>query len=124
MNKIRQPALVQIVKVFPNLFCLDASFNDVCEMNGALNWISKLEKLRMLSLEGNPLVLTPDYANAVIAKIPTLKVIDGVSVSLEVAKAAAEAVIAAARGSRLGSAPSQLSVSEATPLPANMSLDL
>ena len=32
MNKIRQPALVQLVKVFPNLFCLDVSFNDLCDM--------------------------------------------------------------------------------------------
>ena len=32
MNKIRQPALTQLVKVFPNLFCLDVSFNDLCDL--------------------------------------------------------------------------------------------
>lgn len=66
MNKIRQPALVHIVKVFPNLFCLDVSFNDICDMGTALNWIKKLPSLRMLSLEGNPIVLTPDYLNLII----------------------------------------------------------
>ena len=70
MNQIRQPALVHIVKVFPNLFCLDVSFNDICEMGGALSWISKLTSLKMLSLEGNPLVLTPDYMNSILNKMP------------------------------------------------------
>jgi Leucine-rich repeat (LRR) protein len=58
MNQIRQPALTQIVKVFPNLFCLDISYNDLCDMNLTLVWLMQLSKLRMLSLEGNPLVLT------------------------------------------------------------------
>jgi Leucine-rich repeat (LRR) protein len=39
MNNIRMPALSTIVKVFPNLFCLDASFNDLCDLESALVWI-------------------------------------------------------------------------------------
>ena len=82
-NKIRQPALVHIVKVFPNLFCIDVSFNDICDMANALEWISKLSKLRMLTLEGNPLVLTPNYTNSVIEKIPSLKIVDGNNVPID-----------------------------------------
>lgn len=83
LNKIRQPALVHIVKVFPNLFCLDVSFNDICDMDRALDWITKLTKLRMLALEGNPLVLTPNYTNSVIERIPTLKIVDGNNVPID-----------------------------------------
>lgn len=59
MNKIRQPALTQLVKVFPNLFCLDVSFNDLCDLNTSIVWLKKLSKLKMLSLEGNPVILAP-----------------------------------------------------------------
>lgn len=46
----------------------------------------------MLSLEGNPLVLTPNYTNSVISKIPTLKIIDGNNVPIDIALAAQEAL--------------------------------
>ena len=42
-NKLRQPALTQIVKVFPNLFCLDASFNDLCDLSSTMNWLKQLK---------------------------------------------------------------------------------
>jgi len=70
------------------LFCLDVSFNDICDMNRALEWITKLTKLRMLALEGNPLVLTPNYTNSVIERIPTLKIVDGNNVPIDQALAA------------------------------------
>jgi hypothetical protein len=37
-NQIRQPALTHIVKVFPNLFCLDVSFNNLDNMENTVNW--------------------------------------------------------------------------------------
>ena len=117
MNQIRQPALVHIVKVFPNLFCLDVSFNDICEMGGALSWISKLTSLKMLSLEGNPLVLTPDYMNQILFKMPQLKVVDGSGVPLEATKAALEAQAnskAAALASKLSTGRSGRSKKEDT----------
>jgi len=52
-------------------------------MDRALEWITKLTKLRMLSLEGNPLVLTPNYTNSVIERIPTLKIVDGNNVPID-----------------------------------------
>jgi len=57
-------------------------------MNRALEWITKLTKLRMLALEGNPLVLTPNYTNSVIERIPTLKIVDGNNVPIDQALAA------------------------------------
>ena len=59
LNKMRSTGLVQIVKNFPNLFCLDLSFNDLCDLEVSITWLEQLPNLKMLSLEGNPLVLTP-----------------------------------------------------------------
>jgi hypothetical protein len=39
MNEMRQPALTHLVKVFPNLFSLDISYNDLCDMSLALLWL-------------------------------------------------------------------------------------
>lgn len=72
-----------IVKVFPNLFCLDASFNDLCEMEGAVNWICKLKKIKMLYLEGNPLIFTNNYSNIIAERILGIKVLDGHPVFLD-----------------------------------------
>mmetsp|Transcript_13925 Transcript_13925/g.21707 ORF Transcript_13925/g.21707 Transcript_13925/m.21707 type:complete len:133 (+) Transcript_13925:507-905(+) len=83
MNKIRQPAFTQIVKLFPSLFCLDISFNDLCEMEAAMTWCSKLESLKMLFLEGNPLVLIQNYQKIIYERMPTLKVLDGNPVFLD-----------------------------------------
>lgn len=83
MNKIRQPALAQIVKLFPNLFSLDASFNDLCEMSSAMTWLTKLESLKILFLEGNPLILTEKYRSIIIDRIPYLKLLDGVQVTVD-----------------------------------------
>lgn len=77
MNKIRQPALTQLVKVFPNLFCLDVSFNDLCDLHTTVTWLKKLPKLKMLSLEGNPVILAPKCLDILKENLPGLKVIDG-----------------------------------------------
>lgn len=77
MNKIRQPALTQLVKVFPNLFCLDVSFNDLCDLQTTVAWLKKLSSLKMLSLEGNPVILAPKCTEVLKEQLPGLKVIDG-----------------------------------------------
>ena len=46
----------------------------------------------MLSLEGNPLVLTPNYTTSVIERIPSLKIVDGNNVPIDQALAAQEAL--------------------------------
>ena len=61
-------------------------------MDRALEWITKLSNLRMLSLEGNPLVLTPNYSTSVIERIPCLKIVDGNNVPIDQALAAQEAL--------------------------------
>lgn len=83
MNKIRQPALTVIVKVFPNLFCLDASFNDLCDMEAAMGWICKLKKIKMLYLEGNPLVFTNNYSKIIAERVHGLKMLDGHAIFLD-----------------------------------------
>lgn len=83
MNQIRQTALTVITKVFPNLFCLDASFNDLCDMEGAMMWITKLKKIKMLYLEGNPLIFTNNYKRIIAERIVGLKVLDGHALFLD-----------------------------------------
>lgn len=63
--------------MFPNLFCLDVSFNDLCDLYTTVAWLRKLSSLKMLSLEGNPLVLAPRYSDILKEQLPGLKVIDG-----------------------------------------------
>lgn len=65
MNKIRNTALSLIVKVFPNLFCLDVSFNDLCDLESSITWCKQLKNLKMLFMEGNPLVFTQNYTEIV-----------------------------------------------------------
>lgn len=77
MNKLRQPALTQLVKVFPNLFCLDVSFNDLSDLQTTVSWLKKLASLKMLSVEGNPLILAPNCTNVLKESLPGLKMIDG-----------------------------------------------
>jgi Leucine-rich repeat (LRR) protein len=80
MNRIRQTALTSIVKLFPNLFSLDLAFNDLCDLGTASTWIMQLEKLKMLSLEGNPMTLIPFYREVFTERMPNLKVVDGLPV--------------------------------------------
>ena len=83
MNKIRSTALSLIVKVFPNLFCLDISFNDLCDLDSAIVWCKQLKSLKMLFMEGNPLVFTNNYTEIVQERVHGIKVLDGNPVFLD-----------------------------------------
>jgi hypothetical protein len=83
MNKVRSTALSLIVKVFPNLFCLDISFNDLCDLESAIVWCKQLSSLKMLFMEGNPLVFTNNYTEILQERIHGLKVLDGNPVFLD-----------------------------------------
>jgi hypothetical protein len=63
--------------VFPNIFSLDLSFNNLSEIEPTLVWLRQLQSLKMLSLEGNPLVLTKNYTKIVTERVKDLKVFDG-----------------------------------------------
>lgn len=90
-NKIRQTALAQIVKNFPNLICLDASFNDLCELDACVNWLKQLPELRMLSMEGNPLFLTPNYRKIIVAQMYYIKVLESIAIPADFRRAAEQA---------------------------------
>lgn len=61
----------------PNLFSLDLSSNDLYHLETSVKWINNLAQLKMMSLEGNPLALAPNYAQILQEKLPSLKVLDG-----------------------------------------------
>jgi len=46
-------------------------------------WCVKLDRLKMLFLEGNPLVLTQHYKQIISERMPTLKVLDGHTVIID-----------------------------------------
>lgn len=54
----------------PNLFSLDLSNNDLCSLETSVTWIKSLGSLKMMSLEGNPLALAPNYALIISEKVP------------------------------------------------------
>jgi hypothetical protein len=121
-----------IVKVFPNLFCLDVSFNDLCDMEAAISWCKQLTSLKMLYHEGNPLVFTNDYAKIVAERVVGIKVLDGHSVFLDQAtidsqEANKKSLIAASKASLKSGALSSASSNVETYLTGikpNLTLDL
>jgi Leucine-rich repeat (LRR) protein len=46
-NQIKNSDLVSICKNFPNLFCLDVSFNQLDDFRSSISWVEGLEKLKM-----------------------------------------------------------------------------
>ena len=54
-NALQTPALRTIASNFPNLFCLDAAFNQLCDFREACQELETLESIKMLYLNGNPL---------------------------------------------------------------------
>lgn len=47
-NRIRNVTLATIAKNYPNLFCLDVSFNELSDFKSSLHWFEELSKLKML----------------------------------------------------------------------------
>ena len=60
-NVLESSALGTISSNFPNLFCLDASFNELCDFREACTVLEPLEDIKMLYLMGNPMCLTANY---------------------------------------------------------------
>ena len=52
-------------------------------MENTLSWCGRLSGLKMIALEGNPIVLTRNYKKVIIERLPTLKVLDGNTVFAE-----------------------------------------
>jgi len=117
-NQVRQPALTHIVKVFPNLVSLDVSFNDLQDMEATMTWCKKLKELKMLSLEGNPLILSPLYRKIVSEHMPNIKVLDSVTVPAEVRR---DAELAAKEREKRHS---QTCSESTTPIASCITLDL
>lgn len=83
-NAIRTPALVNITKNFPNLFCLDLAFNELTDFRSACQWLERLEGIKMLYLCGNPCQLTPDYRDILKQRFQSLRILDGSQAFTEV----------------------------------------
>lgn len=64
------------------MFSLDVSFNDLVDLETSLVWLCKLP-LKMLSMEGNPLILTPGYRSSTIERLESIKILDGQTIIRE-----------------------------------------
>jgi Leucine-rich repeat (LRR) protein len=64
-NRVRNVTLAVIAKNFPNLFCLDVSFNELSDFKSSLTWFEELNKLKMLYVQGNPIALS-DQAREIL----------------------------------------------------------
>uniref|UniRef100_A0A8C0H6U6 Leucine rich repeat containing 43 n=1 Tax=Chelonoidis abingdonii TaxID=106734 RepID=A0A8C0H6U6_CHEAB len=66
---------------WPNLLSLDLSFNNFTDLMGIVSKLATLWRLRMLVLQGNPLVLIPGYRGFVIDSLPKLCILDDRNIS-------------------------------------------
>lgn len=64
-NSISNEHMPTIARNFPNLFCLDLSYNELCDLGAAITQIEKLAGLKVLYLAGNPLALTYRYREVI-----------------------------------------------------------
>ena len=76
-NKLEFPQLLKITNVFPNLFCLDLSYNNVCDMRNVVSSLKELTCLKMIYLRGNPCAMTPRYKDILKKNFEDVKIIDG-----------------------------------------------
>ena len=60
-NCLTADALPSITQSFPKLFCLNLSFNQICDIKKTLQDLEKLDSIRMLYLAGNPIQLISQY---------------------------------------------------------------
>ena len=76
-NVLQASALGTVARNFPNLFCLDAAFNELCDFRMACTELETLESIKMLYLNGNPLQLTPNYREILKQRFQGLRILDG-----------------------------------------------
>ncbi|KAL2091768.1 hypothetical protein ACEWY4_011566 [Coilia grayii] len=67
--------------IWPQLVSLDLSGCGFASLGGVLGGVASLAGLRVLSLEGNPLVLSPAYPGVLIDGLPRLLYLDGTRVT-------------------------------------------
>ena len=73
-----------IASNFPNLFCLDAAFNSLCDFRRSCQELDVVsDTLKMLYLTGNPLQLTPNYREILKQRFQALKILDGTTAFTE-----------------------------------------
>jgi len=77
-NHIDYQCFITICRVFPHLFCLDASFNHVPDLRNVISALKDLENLKMVYLVGNPCALTPRYRDIMKQNFENMKILDGI----------------------------------------------
>ncbi|XP_014816885.1 PREDICTED: leucine-rich repeat-containing protein 43 [Calidris pugnax] len=65
---------------WPNLVSLDLSFNNFTDLMELVSQLSSLQKLRVLVLQGNPLVLIPTYRGFLVDSLPKLSFLDDIHI--------------------------------------------
>ena len=82
-NVLKTPALRTITNNFPNLFCLDVAFNELCDFRQACTTLETLESIKMMYLLGNPLCLISNYREILKQRFQNLKILDGTTAFTE-----------------------------------------
>lgn len=79
-NKLGTSGFEQISQRFRNLLSLDLSYNNLTEIRNFTSDAQTLQKLRHLTLVGNPLCLLPYYRLIIINHLPQMQILDDVQV--------------------------------------------
>jgi len=125
-NRIRNPALATVCKNFPNLFCLDVSYNELSDFKSSVTWIEELfDSLKMLFLQGNPLSLVEKYKDIIKQRFPDLRILDGEPAFTEAEEAARKKIRKRAIKNGIDlKKPSETKGIELIPIPDNLSFEL
>lgn len=76
-NLIGDSELSKICKSFPNLFSIDLSYNQICSIETVVDNLTQLQKIRLIDLKCNPVVLSKNYRQIIKQKFTNLVRLDG-----------------------------------------------
>ena len=82
-NCLDSSAVASIAKFYPKLFSLDLAFNEMNDLRVALEFLQGMDELRVLVLNGNPMMLLNRSSNCVVQRMPRLRVLDDIPVNTE-----------------------------------------
>lgn len=75
-NNLKSPQFKNFKTLFPKLMSLDASFNNITNINAMSENLLHLQKLKMLCLKGNPIELLRFYKDFFISELQNLEYFD------------------------------------------------
>ena len=68
-NRIDNLSFSSIPRCAKSILALDASFNNICDLRNCIIDVSNLERIKVISLEGNAIALAKNYRKYVMQEL-------------------------------------------------------